>query len=345
MSEIRSNTGFLEAIQGLKGEELTSAVLGYLLVHSPNCYRSFLESLGLDSSEEGQSPTEVATEVETRWDSHDPVRSIPGRLDLLVETGTRLIGVENKIWASFMEHQPLKYCAKLIDESHIRGLRSNPILAVLAPKAKEKSAKQALSQVGEIKQYASIETKIIYWSDLLQRLGAARYETEQISHVSEELRKYIELRIWFSGPFADVFSELNNWDSEWNQSQKQLVSYLWYLFPSQGQRLNCTNRWLGYSFLTDRDDVWGWFGFVRPQTELLAYDRLSRSNGAEFVLNFWREGQAPNRPGNAFIDVEFNQRSWKDQGWLVDIDADWSTFLDWANNLSEAISAIGAAED
>ena len=129
MAVITAKSGFLETVQVLRGEELTSAVLGYLIANSPIYYRAFLECLGLSPEDYDQYPESVSSEVATVWEFDGD--SISGRLDLLIDTGTRLIGIENKIWAPFMEHQPLKYCKNLIDESRYLNRPEGPLLVVL----------------------------------------------------------------------------------------------------------------------------------------------------------------------------------------------------------------------
>ena len=341
MGRITASSGLLETVQGLKGEELTSAVLGYLITKSTTCYRAFIECLGLDPVHLEASPTSIFSEVETKW---VPINTeIPGRLDLLIDTGTRLIGIENKIWASFMDDQPVKYCAKLIEESQKLNRREAPLLVVLAPKAKNASVSKALRQVKKTEAFSSIETKSIHWTDLLNRLGSADHESVQIVLLYAELRQYVTQRIWFED-FDHAYSNLRRADEGWNIWQQKLVGYLWYAFPDPGSKVNKTKNWLGYPFFTDRDNVWGWYGFVRPNTELRGYDQLSRHNSVEFVINYRRDAQDIGHLGPHFIDVSFDERSWQKRGWLVNFDQSWSDFLHWSDSLAEVIEAIDSVD-
>jgi hypothetical protein len=279
--------------------------------------------------------------METTWVSNG--NPVPGRLDLLVDTGTRLIGVENKIWASFMTDQPVKYCASLIDSSQTLGRRQKSLLAVLAPKAKEPHVQEALRQVRESGFSRSIDTESIYWTTLLDCLASVDLDSSPTESAYQELRKYVEHKYWVAN-YVDVFDGLRSWDGDWNDHQRQLVRYLWYVFPSPGPKLNNTSNWHGYPFFTDRDDVWGWFGFVRTGTELREYDQMKRNNAVEFVINYQRDGSEASHAGERFKDVTFDPRSWKERGWLVDFDQSWSTFLIWSDLLTDAIEAIGGTD-
>jgi hypothetical protein len=341
MAKITPDSGLLETVQSLKGEELTSAVLGYLIAKSPSCYRAFLECLALDRPDQDELPICVESEVETNWLSGGI--EIPGRLDLLVDTGTRLIGIENKIWAGFMDDQPAKYCMKLIEESRLRERRDKPMLVVLAPRVKDPEVQKALRQVSENEAFSRIETNSIFWTDLLDSLRSADHESEQITNLYEELRRYVDQRIWFPD-FEFAFSKLRAWDGDWNEWQQQLVGYLWYAFPFPGPRVNKSKNWLGYSFFADREDIWAWYGFVNPHTQLHDYNHLSRENEVEFVINFGRDGWEAQSPGTSFIDVRFDQYPSRERGWLVDFNPSWSTFRQWSDSLADAINAIGGAD-
>ena len=90
---------FFSQIEGLVGENFSSAILRYLLERSPEIRDAFLAMISdvspfgtIESRERFGSRREV-----TLKDSDN----VGGRIDLFIETDNAVIGIENKFLAAF----------------------------------------------------------------------------------------------------------------------------------------------------------------------------------------------------------------------------------------------------
>jgi len=123
-------------IEGLKGENLASALLAHLLIRSEPVRRAFVDKISA-LSKTGPIIVKQQFSVFTEFSTEKQKR-----VDLLIQTDDAVIGVENKFDASFQEGQPKSY-VKLVEDK-AAGLGEvwkavfQPMLVVLAPKRRER---------------------------------------------------------------------------------------------------------------------------------------------------------------------------------------------------------------
>ena len=131
-------------VEGLSGENLSSALLRYLIFNSSEVRDAVFSYL---SDESPSGPISYAshfactTEYPTTDESFE---SKSGRLDILIQTDNMAIGIENKFFAEFQEGQPQKYLKSLADVSEslskISHSEVRPVLYVLCPESRKTEA-------------------------------------------------------------------------------------------------------------------------------------------------------------------------------------------------------------
>jgi len=114
------------------------------------------------------------------------------------------------------------------------------------------------------------------------------------------------------------------------------------MFPASGGRLNMTDRWLGYTFYQDHDELFGWYGFVKSKSELVRRRDGAGLRQIEFVINYGGNRKIPASSVDGFPAVKFNtERDWYYRdGWVVEIQEDWDGILKWSAALAPVIEAI-----
>ena len=125
---------FLELIDGKSGEELTSAVLKFLLVNSFTMRECFVKRLQ-PQLPPSKTPT-FRDGIICRSEVASSGQDGDGRIDLVIrENAGMVLGLENKFWASFTPAQPKKYWDDLLNLANKD--RSYCRLVMLVPKARE----------------------------------------------------------------------------------------------------------------------------------------------------------------------------------------------------------------
>lgn len=328
---------FLNEIQGLKEENLSSAVIRMLLLQSHQLRDAFIDLL---SSKSKQGPIFVTsrfscvTELPTHDDSHGR-----GRIDFVLETDEFLIGVENKINAGFQEGQPVKYINTLKNKSTKQYKDGSvdllkTMMAILAP---ESRIKQISEEVAKLSQEDRDIIGIVSWQEVIKAFGDAINSCDNISQVFfNELKEFMIGRISFMPSFKAYYHHFrNNFIPMGSQFQSILAGRLWKYFPDPGPRLSASGSWCGYYFNYGKKHKQCWYGFVDTKTQLKDY---SGKNPAEFIIAV--PFDISDIKHDKLIPVELTGRNFTDAGVcndsaiIVDFDINWDDPEKWEEIIS-----------
>ena len=124
--------------EGLVGENLSSAILHYLLLNSEEVRETFLTLLS-DKSPRGVIEFYEHFSVRKEYPTKDEELG-NGRLDLLIQVDNFMIGIENKFHAAFQDGQPEKYQQSLSQSAEllaqINKVNVQSLLYILCPEYK-----------------------------------------------------------------------------------------------------------------------------------------------------------------------------------------------------------------
>ena len=279
---------FLETIAGLKGENLTTAVLKHLLTNSGEV-RSMLVNLlkhELSSSEvpsfrngiicetEFEVSVESSTKDDTKIyseftnedgttstvepDSEDGSRE-KARIDLLIAADNCLICLENKLWAPIQCNQPAKYLSAL-QEPENEQRRGMPLLCiVLSPEARRGELGRAIEKQG-------IEHPLIQltWEQICRGLSGIKNDATSNQVVIGFLHEYLQDYIGhISIPKDRVVGRV----MVGNQFQYELLAKFQKLIENCDgftiRKLSAAKRYLGFGFDYTHDQTVhpNWIGF------------------------------------------------------------------------------------
>ena len=217
-------------IEGLSGEELSSALLRYLLLNSSEARENIISFFSkhspigpLISYSHFSCNREYPTQYEDRKSEQEKVR---GRIDLLIELDGAIIGIENKLFANFGDDQPKKYLQTLEDIrstlSKIRLPKMKSAFFVLCPEFKENDAREKISDL-------KTPSKVVLWEKLISNLKQIEKITDPVSRVVlDELIIYIERKIDFLHDFSDWVPHLrNHFESKGSELQREVLRNIW----------------------------------------------------------------------------------------------------------------------
>ena len=223
-------------IVGLKGENLSSAVLAHILLRSPDARSMIIRKIS-DASPTG--PIYVRNQFAAFCEEPTESDSAPegsethrGRLDLLVETDDTVIGIENKFFAPFQHNQPegyvetLRVKAKAIAIAKLRETDFTPVLIVLAPARRRD---EILNRLGE--QKISNQAGFVAWEDLLAGLAELEGTSTVDRFLIRELTDFVNEQI---GHFRDLDRLLPHLRKRWSErgtkaQRRFLNSFVWSL--------------------------------------------------------------------------------------------------------------------
>lgn len=280
-----------QELAGKKGEVMAVAALRYLLMRNRPLREQFLKTLGTSVSYTlYQDFSYFGCELERScWPDQDTDAS-PGRLDMLVESNTAVVGIEAKLGHQIRAEQIKKYLPELARrQTLLAKLHGEPVeqhMILLVPQWQKKDAEAAIATVkgtlaGETSpsngQYQPDSLQVITWDDIINNLKSA-YDDAAITcedkFVLNTLESYIH---YWTGQIAN-FDLL--WKAAYNEykignpmPQRELIEHLRQFFNTGDSNLGANAKYhIGYSFspdfTDDQDSVswknirWGWFGFI-----------------------------------------------------------------------------------
>lgn len=323
---------FLNEIQGLKEENLSSAVIRMLLLQSHQLRDAFIDLLSLKSKQGPifvMSKFSCVTELSTHDDNHGK-----GRIDFVLETDEFLIGVENKINAGFQDGQPAKYITTLKNKSYKQYKDGSEVslktmMAILAPGSR---IKQISEDITKLPQEDKDIIGIISWEEVIKAFSDAIGSCDNISQVFfNELKEFMLGRISFLPSFKKYYPHFrNNFVPMGNQYQSIFVGRLWKYFPDNGPRMSASGTWCGYYFNYGKKYKQSWYGFVDTKTQLKNY---SGRYPAEFIIAVPFDISAIKH--EKLIPVELTNNNFtaagvrNDNAVIVDFDINWDDPEKW----------------
>lgn len=309
-------------IEGLRGENLSSGLLRFVLMRSQDARVKFAEMLTALYAESFSAVHRFACMLE-EWTDDDA--NGRGRIDLIIEMDDTLVGVENKFSAPFQEGQPQKYLQHLIKKAselaNLGSIRKNrPLLVILAPSHRKSEVQKKIAELS--KELRGL-CKFLAWEDLLSELQAvAPTQDGKTREVITDFTAYVNVNLRQSFFHQDTrwFESLSNWVAYGSERQRKVVSDLYDFFtPVTSGRLSVSDEWVGYYF-----GNMPWYGFVDRERSIKEYSRdTEHARDAEFVIVVGYDLSAAPDPG-VFHRVSMRSRSFCGQieksAWAVDIE-------------------------
>jgi len=342
---------FFSEIEGLQGENLTTAVLCFLLRRSQDLRDRFV---GLVSAKCHLGPLTLENrfsctrEYQTKNQEHGS-----GRIDVLLEIDDAVIGIENKLLAGFQPGQPDKYLEsikKRAEELSSPRMEVRYLVVILAPEKRDNEIKK---KIEKNPHYVSLS-----WQDILQNLdkfdnGLNAQLDDSTCIILSLLKQFVTEQIAFMPKFAEWFPHFSRQLD--TPIQRDLLRNLLDFFPAaENPRVSSSKakdqEYVGYNFCSK--SFWGqrrkgWYGFVRR-----SFIQEPGQNEAELII-------VTTFPvtfnSGAFRRVRlvnenfFNDRPPVEQhAWVVGYDANWKESEKWRGELSplnEAVAELARLND
>jgi len=324
---------FLNAIEGLKGENLSTAVLRLLLLRSQDLRERFISLLS-DKCRLGPLAAGDHFACLLEPGTEDPESGRSGRLDLVIETADAVIGVENKLSAAFQQGQPAKYLESLKNRADnltkLRGRSFQHVLAILAPRRRSQEIE---SKIGENDHYIFLP-----WEDILESLDDAVSESDAASRVLfQSFDEFLNENIGFMPNFPRWVPHLRRrFDPYGTPRQREVVSRLWEFFPDAGTRISSGKTWVGYYFAKYQ----AWYGFISSAEAITS----GAKHPSELIVATSFPVVAPIPP---FRSITLRQENFLGKGrqviaWAIDYDEEWADPKRWRDALQPLSDAVEA---
>lgn len=318
-------------LEGLHGEQLATAGLRLLLLRSQLGRNAFVELLnarsrvGLVAARSHFSCyTEYATE-------HDSLGA--GRLDLVIELDSVVVGIEVKLAAEFQPQQPHKYLEEIQRVadglSRIRRGIVRPYMAVLAPESRKSAVLDHLES----------NQVFISWEETITAFQLAGRTDPFVSVLVDEYSDFLSDHLHFLPRFDTWAPHLEGrWEPNGTDYHREFLRKLVSLLPNPGARVGAGDTWVGYYFRIPDMDERTWIGFI-PATRAKEFS----GPGALLVVS-----RAPELPESEVIRrIELDPAQWVDgrfvSTWRIPVDPSWSSPDDWLEVLHPFIRLEGAS--
>ena len=323
-------------IERKSGEELSSAILQYLLLRSPMA-RELLIDLICTSTRVGSITIDsyFSCTAETPTKSEDE----KGRIDLLLEADNAIVGIENKFNAFFQKGQPKKYSETVEERAReytkIRGTGYKWCLIVLAPRVRKNEIERYIDEQG-------IGEKCFFlaWEDLLERLSSNDQIFDPLGALLVfELRNYVREQIGFSDSIRRSLFDLDSkWEPWGSESHRRIRDALWSLFPDNfrdNYARGSGGSYCGWYF--QLGDVWHWYGFINAHKVDI---KIRSDRKSLFMLATTME--LPER--DLSDDLKFVvEPGWSNNGykcWILNFKASWSDKSRWEDAIQPFLNAV-----
>lgn len=286
-------------IENKKNERLAVSVLRYLITKNSLLRSSFLDQISKKCKRgiiECQSNFSVEEEVFTETNNEDVKNN--GRIDLLIETDSHLIGIEAKLGAAISEDQPAKYIETLSKRfNHSKDFReklSQTVIILLVPEWQSGEAHEVLNKVNE----SEVELVLLTWKDIFEGFKDV-LENDKLNEISlyekslyYQFKEYVgDSNLIFPKIGEDKFKilwaqMLRTPPNKSSEFQKNFLGQgLWRLLECGGSRLGGSLEHLGYYFYPRenaiKDKEYGWYGFVK-RTQIENEEMIGKENLNEF---------------------------------------------------------------
>lgn len=345
----------LSKINGLRGENLCSAVLAHLLLRSPEA-REHVIRLISDNAPRGpiyvRNQFAVFREEAAYSDEQGgDASSKRGRVDLVIETDDAVIGIENKFNAPFQEGQPAGYLGLLRNRSEqlsrMRGRPFTHALMVLAPVGREAEVR------ARFKEQQLEDAEFLSWEGLLCGLNQVDPSSPVDAFLIRELTQYAESELGSTHDLARLLPHLTRaWAPRGTTTQRAFMNtFVWSLLD-EGVKSNgryqsgSGNSYYGFYLrpgnVHANDELW--IGFV---------ERCGSTDSAALAVCML--GGQERLPTGPYLKPASAPPGWSEHGWsCAEIEFDrseawhdlqrWTEALKPVNDLIQAIATDGPAE-
>ncbi len=294
-----------QEIEGLRGENLSSAILAHILLRSPEL-RDRLIHLISKKSPVGPIYSRyhfsVRREVPIRiGESDDETGSPGGRLDLLIETDNAIIGIENKFFAPFQQDQPKKYLEPLEVYADALGKLHNTshqaFLVIMAPALRATEINDRLKEQGINRQAV-----LVTWQEVLNNIRPTADASTLDRFLLRELDQYARTQLGELLELERIVPHLfRDWEPRGTAHHRQFMdSVIWPLLHESVKSGNGYSHSSGKNFYgwylfpgglhpddNARESIRIWLGFVRfnesPPELMLTIQPRNRSR--ELIKN------------------------------------------------------------
>lgn len=317
---------FLETIEGKSGEELTSAVLKFLLINSSTLRERFADRLRhqLPASKTPKFRDGIICQNEVSLVDNDE----SGRIDLLIrEESGMVIGLENKFWAQFTGNQPAKYWKGLVEKA--KGQESSCRIVLLVPQARQSEVDLHIRS-----QKLNEKCILLFWDHIREDLAEViRRDRSEVAAAAFFLDEYVkeqvlEIQIDFSSQQV-VGSKV----AIGNDFHYEFLSKLKSCLPN-AERIAPAKKWIGVHFSVDRPTdaiaVKQWLGFLRVDDS---------SNAVVFGLHTGIPSFNPPSVSFARLAKGFGNPVFLE----IDFDESLKSTLDWQKRLETFLTPLKEA--
>ena len=312
-------------VQGLKGEELTSAVLRILLLRSQEIRDGIIEKI---SAECPSGPIKAEFHFSCRSEvSMENEEQGKGRIDLLIEADDAIVGVENKLFADFQEGQPQKYWSNLRERAKQHGEDKRPVLVLLYPQQR-----QAV-MLDKQKEMAGDDVVLLSWEEVNEVLRGKLRLDSATNMIAQEFSAYLVDQIAFLPHWDKWYPHLRRWRQRGSPIHRDVLKRLRGIIADNiGGKLGASPSWVGYTLKGPEGTNGVWFGFVdRTEIENLDGDR------AELIVVPNNDSIRIDCPDLVPVKLS-NPQVWggkggKTKGWKVDFKANWNESSRWIQAL------------
>lgn len=330
-------------IEGLKQENLTSAVLRYLIINSQEI-RECMISLLSEHSPIGpfsfSSHFSCQTEYPTTQQIKDQKEEINGWLDLLIQLDDVVIGIENKINAVFQNDQPRKYIKSIKDVagalSKINNTEVRGIIFVLCPEDRKTETDIILK---DLESSEVIKSAVITWESVLNSLESLdknAVSNPVVKVLKDEFVIYLKRTFGFIDEFEKKEPHLRNKiQNKGSSIQTEFVGRLWSFFNIKpNSKMGRADHGIGYYFYTNSSpECLGWFGLVSSDTII----ESQTDNQTELIIATTdRKIQIPDNLSQDLQVIEIKVKKFLPEEfrcWKVNFNKTWNNVGIWRDKL------------
>ena len=228
-------------LENLRGENLASAMLRYLIINSSDIREEILKLIDkrspvgpLVSDSHFSCYLEEATVVD-----NDDSQS-RGRIDVVIEMDNAIVGIEAKFHAGFQQDQPFKYFPSLEEKAKtLKTLRGAPeyeyFLCVLLPESRIDEVNRLFGDVPE--EWAKYEDKCktLTWTEVRKALKRAEKRMPaEIAYLSAEFREYLDSRLTlFTGWARKKRHIVSRWQKKGTALQIEVLEDLFQVIDAE----------------------------------------------------------------------------------------------------------------
>jgi hypothetical protein len=230
-------------IESLRGENLASAMLRYLIINSSDIREEILELIDIRSPVGplvSDSHFSCYLEEATVADNDKDDSQSRGRIDVVIELDNAIVGIEAKFHAGFQQDQPFKYFPSLEEKAKtLKTLRGVPeyeyFLCVLLPESRINEVSRLIAAVPEEWARYAPKCKALTWTEVRVALERAEKRMPaEIAYLSAEFREYLDSRLTlFTGWARKKHHTVSRWQEKGTTLQIEVLEDLFQVIDAE----------------------------------------------------------------------------------------------------------------